>query len=40
MIKKTTGLYIACAMLVAMSLPVVVALTILNDTREQQISRK
>lgn len=42
MIKKTTslGLYIACAMLVAMSLPVVVALTILNDTREQQISKE
>ncbi|WP_343725847.1 putative bifunctional diguanylate cyclase/phosphodiesterase [Herbaspirillum huttiense] len=42
MIKKTTslGLYIACAMLVAMSLPVVVALTILNGTREQQISQE
>ncbi len=33
MIKKTTslGLYIACAMLLAMSLPVVVALTILHS---------
>ena len=42
MIKKTTslGLYIACAMLLAMSLPVVLALTILNGTREQQISQE
>ncbi|MGC8069033.1 hypothetical protein, partial [Salmonella enterica] len=32
--------YIACAMLLAMSLPVVLALTILNGTREQQISQE
>ncbi|BEV13220.1 EAL domain-containing protein [Herbaspirillum sp. DW155] len=40
MMTKTTslGLYIACALLVALSLPVVVALTVLNSTREQQIS--
>lgn len=42
MLKKTTslGLYIACALLVALSLPVVIALTVLNGTREQQIRQE
>ncbi|WP_288393361.1 EAL domain-containing protein [uncultured Herbaspirillum sp.] len=37
---NSLGLYIACAMLLALTLPVVVALTVLNGTREKQISRE